>query len=114
MTRPSYLTLACPTCGRQKNVIRFQGAQSFTCCNNWVAIVAGKENENFMLTADYTVTYHKLITTNVHPPIPVREYDWSAHLDGQEEGAVGWGATREAAILGLLCTIEDQMEGTNE
>lgn len=35
-------------------------------------------------------------------PIPTRECDWSASIDGREEYATGWGATREAAIENLL------------
>lgn len=44
----------------------------------------------------------KIITTYVHPPLPVRTSDWSAHYDGDEEGHVGWGATEADAVADLL------------
>lgn len=42
-----------------------------------------------------------IITEYVNPPIPVRHFDWSAHLEGYEPGA-----TREEAISDL----QDQLE----
>jgi hypothetical protein len=44
----------------------------------------------------------KIITTHVYPPIPWRQFDWSAHYDGEEEdGPYGWGATPEKAVAEL-------------
>jgi hypothetical protein len=43
----------------------------------------------------------KIVTENVYPPIPIRQFDWAAHYD-DPEGPVGWGATREAAIADLI------------
>ena len=43
----------------------------------------------------------KIITCNVHPPIPMRYFDWCAYREGQEEGRVGWGSFEIAAIEDL-------------
>lgn len=44
----------------------------------------------------------KIKTSHVHPPIPVRHFDWLAFIDGQEEeGPYGWGATESEAIADL-------------
>lgn len=49
----------------------------------------------------------KIITTFVHPPIPVRSQDWQAIYDGDEPNdngqmLVGHGATEADAIANLL------------
>jgi hypothetical protein len=44
----------------------------------------------------------RIVTTHVHPPIPVRHFDWCAHVEGEEEGFKGWGATQQAAIDDLM------------
>lgn len=50
----------------------------------------------------------KIITTHVFPPIPIRSYDWCAHLDGQEEdGPQGWGSTKQDAVDDLKDQIEE-------
>jgi hypothetical protein len=48
------------------------------------------------------------IKTNFdYPPVPVRDYDWSAVFDGYEPGCpVGLGKTEEDAILDLLDSVE--------
>ena len=45
----------------------------------------------------------KIQTTNVYPPIPIREYDWCAWYDddGEEAHRYGWSATEELAIEDL-------------
>lgn len=43
-----------------------------------------------------------IITENIHPPIPTRNYDWQAYVEGQEEGACGYGATKQEAIADLM------------
>lgn len=56
----------------------------------------------------------KIITEYVYPPIPVRQFDWSAHFDGDEEdGPCGRGATEEDAISDLMEQVdmaEEKME----
>lgn len=50
------------------------------------------------------------------PPIPIRDYDWSAidrnTYDGAEDSAnrhqIGWGATEQAAIIDLLDQLGDE------
>ena len=40
-----------------------------------------------------------IITRNVYPPIPLRDYDWCAYYDGHEEaGPYGWGRIEQEAI----------------
>lgn len=54
----------------------------------------------------------KIITEFVHPPIPVRQFDWSATRDGWDEGEpIGWGKTEDEAIADLL-EMEAEHEGT--
>lgn len=44
----------------------------------------------------------KIVTSNVYPPIPIRQFDWCAHFDGDEEcGPYGWGETEADAISDL-------------
>ena len=45
---------------------------------------------------DEVTTYH------VNPPIPIRNWDWCAYFNEQEEGLVGWGKTEYDAIYDLL------------
>ena len=46
-------------------------------------------------------------TSYLYPPIPLRDHDWCAYLDGREEdGPYGWGATEQAAIDDLLQELE--------
>jgi hypothetical protein len=45
------------------------------------------------------VTERKIVTSNICPPIPIRDYDWTAHYEGEEEaGNYGYGPTEAAAI----------------
>lgn len=50
----------------------------------------------------------KVVTSHVFPPIPLRQFDWCAYFDGDEEGPQGWGGTEDAAIVDLLQTVEEQ------
>lgn len=41
----------------------------------------------------------KIVTSFQYPPIPIRDHDWCAHYDGEEEaGHYGWGRTAQEAI----------------
>lgn len=43
----------------------------------------------------------------VHPPIPLRNNDWLAYFDGEEEcGPQGWGETAGAAINDLIANAD--------
>lgn len=45
----------------------------------------------------------KIVTSFAYPPIPVRNMDWCAHYDGEEEaGNYGWGATEAEAIRDFM------------
>lgn len=53
----------------------------------------------------------KIITINVRPPIPVRDCDWMARFDGDEEGGPrGFGETEEAAVSDLTDNFPDDSE----
>jgi len=56
----------------------------------------------------------KIITSFEYPPIPNRNYDWSAvsdNYDGEPESPVGWGSTEQEAINSLKIQLEE-MENT--
>lgn len=49
----------------------------------------------------------KIVTSYVYPPIPWRQFDWCAFIDGEEEaGPYGWGPTEEDAIADLKAELE--------
>ena len=51
----------------------------------------------------------KIITEYVFPPIPLRQFDWSAVTDNYEPGCpIGYGRTEEEAIKDLLEQIEER------
>lgn len=45
----------------------------------------------------------KIVTHNSFPPIPVRQFDWCAFYDGEEEaGSYGYGATEAEAVADFI------------
>lgn len=45
----------------------------------------------------------KIVTDFVYPPIPIRDKDWRAYIEGEEEtGRYGWGKTEESAVLDFV------------
>lgn len=43
-----------------------------------------------------------ITTSHVFPPIPLRQFDWLAGYDGEEESQqYGWGRTEQEAIDNL-------------
>ena len=45
----------------------------------------------------------KIVTWFEYPPIPVRNFDWCACYDGEEEnGGYGYGRTEQEAIADLI------------
>jgi hypothetical protein len=51
----------------------------------------------------------KVIATYDPKPVPTRNYDWSAILDGYEPGdPIGWGFTKRGAIVDLLEKLEKE------
>lgn len=50
----------------------------------------------------------KIITEHLNPPIPIRNYDWCATLEGYEPGGPsGHGATEQEAIDDLTNQLKD-------
>lgn len=51
----------------------------------------------------------QIVTDYIYPPIPIRNSDWVAIFDGDEEqGLRGYGATEEAAKADLVEQWEDE------
>ena len=49
------------------------------------------------------MTDRKIITEYVHPPSPMRNNDWRATREGDDEDyIVGWGSTEQDAIDDLI------------
>jgi hypothetical protein len=45
----------------------------------------------------------KIVTINCYPPIPCRQFDWCAYVDGDEEsGQYGYGRSESEAIADLV------------
>jgi hypothetical protein len=50
----------------------------------------------------------RIVTSNIFPPIPQRQFDWIATLDDYEPGAPqGFGRTEEEAIADLREILAD-------
>jgi hypothetical protein len=48
-----------------------------------------------------------VVTSHIYPPIPIRDNDWLACFDGDEEdGPQGWGSTEQKAIDDLVDNYE--------
>ena len=51
----------------------------------------------------------KVRTEHIYPPIPIRSFDWSAALDGYDQGdPVGYGPTEALAVADLLDLLEER------
>ena len=51
----------------------------------------------------------KIVTIFLNPPIPVRDFDWCAYYDGEEEnGNYGYGSTEAEAIEDLVNNYDDE------
>jgi hypothetical protein len=52
-----------------------------------------------------------VITECVYPPIPTRDYDWCAYMDGDEEcGPYGRGPTERDALIDLCERLTMDLE----
>lgn len=50
-------------------------------------------------------------TDHIRPPIPSRNFDWTAWYDGDDEhGPIGFGATEAEAIADLHAWTDDERE----
>jgi hypothetical protein len=57
------------------------------------------------------MTDRKIVTSHVYPPIPVRNFDWSAYYEGDEEaGQYGYGATEAEAIADFIENFRDDCD----
>jgi hypothetical protein len=53
----------------------------------------------------------KVITDFVSPPVPSRNFDWTATQEFYEPGdVIGRGPTKDAAIKDLLTQLQEQRE----
>ena len=51
----------------------------------------------------------KIITIHERPPIPIRDYDWSAIREDYDEGdLIGYGKTEQDAINDLVIKEKDE------
>lgn len=54
----------------------------------------------------------RIVTDFTYPPIPLRQFDWLAWFDGQEDGLQGTGPTEQEAIDDLLEQVDnDELTG---
>lgn len=54
----------------------------------------------------------KIVTSNICPPIPTRQFDWCAYFDGDEEtGRCGHGPTEVEAVADLIENYAEEREG---
>jgi hypothetical protein len=57
------------------------------------------------------MTARKIVTHSSFPPIPVRQFDWCAYIDGDEEaGRYGHGPTEAEAIADFIENWADDYE----
>lgn len=57
------------------------------------------------------MTDRTIITDHVYPPIPMRNYDWCACYENDEEfGPQGWGRTEEDAIADLIESEREEVD----
>lgn len=52
----------------------------------------------------------KYIVEYIHPPIPIRQFDYCAYFDGEEEGICEFGKTEDEAIENLKKLAEQLNE----
>lgn len=49
-----------------------------------------------------------IVVDYIHPPIPNRNFDYTAYFDGYEPGdAIGYGPTAEDAVRDLLVSCDE-------
>lgn len=57
----------------------------------------------------------QIITYPEYPPIPFRNFDWSATRSGYEPGdAIGWGSNPQEAIQDLHDAEEERLAAEDE
>lgn len=55
----------------------------------------------------------KIITSHMPPPIPIRDFDWTAYVDGEYDigQPLGEGKTEADAIADLLEKLAERDDG---
>jgi hypothetical protein len=101
----------CGNCGRVVaelyHVPEFDYMGCDDCMEEALNVIAS-EAAGMATPADRQVLAAARIRTScIYPPIPSREYDWSAWVDGHEESRSGYGPTREAAIFDLIEQLKE-------
>lgn len=92
----------CPSCPRYEPGVACASGYHKPCQDH----LAARENERRQIAESIAVR-----TEHVFPPIPIRDYDWSAVDDRTFDGPgspVGWGGTERQAIDDLIEQIQDQ------
>jgi hypothetical protein len=56
----------------------------------------------------------RIVTSHQYPPIPMKEFDWAAYFEGEEDGLVGYGPTEKAALADLLSQVADSSVHINQ
>ncbi len=57
----------------------------------------------------------KMIVHQILPPIPIRDFDWQAYWDGEEETChCGYGRTKEEAVEDLKRLDQERWEADFE
>jgi hypothetical protein len=50
----------------------------------------------------------KIVTSHIYPPIPIRDFDWCAYFDGEEElGGYGYGRTEAEAVSDFIANLAE-------
>lgn len=66
--------------------------------------------QDLILTIKLFIMESKIVTEYIHPPIPIRNYDWQAARDGWDlDDPIGHGRTEQLAIDDLT-TQEWELE----
>lgn len=57
----------------------------------------------------------KMVVHQIRPPIPIRDFDWQAYWDGEEETShCGYGKTKEEAVEDLKRLDQERWEESLE
>ena len=54
----------------------------------------------------------KIVVVHVCPPIPIRDYDWVAHLENDDEPprVEGWGRSADQAVFNLMQQLAENSD----
>jgi hypothetical protein len=102
----SWNFLACPACAAECAAVESAEMAADECACRFAGDQAdASECPRHGMSA---AAARKILTYHEFPPIPVRAFDWSAVVDGDEEnGPYGWGATKAAAVADLVEQLDE-------